>query len=74
VSTQPQASSLQSGAYVISTIANEGNSALGLGFFPVFATLANLATSAVATTWRPLLYKVAGTVLHRLGSYLLNSQ
>lgn len=36
----------------------------------MFSTLINLATTAVTTLWRPLIYPLARNVLHRLNSYL----
>lgn len=43
---------------------------MGFGLAPVFASLINLATSAISTLWRPLVVPVAKNILHRLGSYL----
>jgi hypothetical protein len=73
--SQPLASSLQSGAYCVSTLANRKTSATTgeLQMLPVFSVLLNLATTAVSTIWRPLAYKVAETVLGRLKRYLMSS-
>lgn len=69
IRADPQASSLASGSYLLATVANDSSE----NVFPIFGTLANLATSAISTIWRPMVYKAAGNVLHRLGSYLINS-
>jgi len=75
ITAQPLASSLASGAYCISTLANSNDAALheGYGIVPVFSALLNVATTVVTTIWRPLVYNVAGNILRRMGSYLISS-
>lgn len=68
---QPLASTLASGAYACTLVPSTEDAALLQ--LPLFANLINYATTAVSTIWKPLVYKFAGNILHRLGSYLMES-
>lgn len=69
ISCQPLASTLASGAYACTLIPSTQSS--NNLYLPIFANLINYATTAVSTIWKPMAYKFAGNILHRLGSYLM---
>jgi len=67
----PIASTLASGAYTCALVPSDDVAAANL--LPVFSTLINYSTAALATIWKPMVYKFAGNILNRLGSYLIES-
>jgi len=62
------ASTLASGAYACTLVPSTD---VESNLLPIFSTLINYATTTASTIWKPMLYKFAGNILHRLGSYLM---
>lgn len=71
IDCQPLASTLASGAYACSLVPSSEEDA---NILPIFSSLINYATTTAATIWKPMVYKFAGNILHRLGSYLMESE
>lgn len=71
IDSQPLSSTLISGAYLFALVptTQEEDS----NFLPIFSSLINYATARVSTIFKPMVYKFAGDILHRLGSYLMES-